>query len=587
MCSRKCAGRLSSTDLEPRICIGCGKQFTPNAVNQVYCNDVNKRTCSVCGKEFEYVCNIQNEHKQTCSAECTNILRISKYQQSFMKHTKTCEWCGKEFHPVNNTQKYCDGPHYQTCQVCGKQFEVDLDRQKDTKTCSQDCSVKLRFIEGNPFANPETRNKARQTCIERYGVDHPMHDRTFIDKCRDTYMARTGYPHPSWNPKVRSKCVSAARRSKLESRVAELFDQYKIDYVHHHMIRSDMCSHEFDFYIPKYNMLIDCDGVYYHAYIQDPDGKHSLDYYDEDRISLIPARWTFHVIVEGNEDREIKNIVDEISKIDSGVFDYDTQLFTWCRQIGFPYPSYSHDRMVSDYRRLCAYDVTTYNPSARLGDSAISNFHHSIYDAHVRNCCSPKVAWNNDDMLKRVIKNRLIYKNDVDPHKIMKGFNISKICPRVSIFNPVLARYIIYKYMSQFDQVFDPFSGFSGRLIGVSSCNKTYIGQDLNAQAVQESNDLITELGICNSSVIVKDIFQSSGTYDCLITCPPYDDKEVYADETIYKSCDQWIDECLSRFRCRRYAFVVDHTEKYKDYVVEDISASSHFCKVVEHLIVI
>ena len=60
-------------------------------------------------------------------------------------------------------------------------------------------------------------------------------------------------------------------------------------------------------------------------------------------------------------------------------------------------------------------------------------------------------AWEDDTLLKKVISNRLIYKNNVDPSKVLTGFNISKICPRVSIFNPVLAKYIVSNYLSEFD----------------------------------------------------------------------------------------------------------------------------------------
>ena len=53
------------------------------------------------------------------------------------------------------------------------------------------------------------------------------------------------------------------------------------------------------------------------------------------------------------------------------------------------------------------------------------------------------------------------------------------------------------------------------------------------------------------------------------------------------KTCDEWVDECVERYKCKRYVFVVDSTLKYQDNVVECIQNSSHFSKSKEYVIVI
>jgi len=53
------------------------------------------------------------------------------------------------------------------------------------------------------------------------------------------------------------------------------------------------------------------------------------------------------------------------------------------------------------------------------------------------------------------------------------------------------------------------------------------------------------------------------------------------------KSCDEWIDLCLQRYKCKRYLFVVDETEKYRDCVVDTIENRSHFGKNTELIIMI
>ena len=585
VCNNKCASKLSFS--KPKICPICGDEFTPNSARQKYCKHLKHAICPICGKDFEYEC-CPNPEKTCGDKKCLATYSHEQTKQFYLNTTKICDYCGKEFHPTTNTSKFCPGPHYRKCDWCGKEYEFDISIKDYRKTCSDGCAIAFRFRGGNPFKDEEFKRKARETCLKRYGVDHPMRYEPIKKKVQQTYMKNTGYSSPIKNPEVRSQIAKSAQISSLEVRVSELLDQYKIEYEWHKMIFGDNgLQHEFDFYIPKYNILVDCDGIYYHSYLSDPDGHFVGDSYDEIRLAVIPKDYFFVLIVEGNESDGVRRIVDMISKIDSGVFDYEGELFTWCRSIEFPYPVYDVDRLKKDYIRLCKYQTDVYKSNARLGESTIHYFHKSIFDCRVNRYVSPKQAWYDDDLLKKVILKQLIYINDVDPFKVLRGFNISKICPKVSIFNPVLARYLTAKYLSDYSTVFDPFSGFSGRLLGVSSLGKSYIGQDLHAKAVEESNEIMEFYGVQNCSVICKDIFESSGEYECLLTCPPYNKKEVYSVETVFQPCDDWITEILSKFQCKRYVFVVDKTEKYKDYITEGLQTVSHYAKIGEYVIVI
>lgn len=583
VCSARCVGHMT----KEKKCQICGDSFKPNSARQKYCKKPVERICQICGRSYMSYCG--DTTSTTCSKECTNKFIHQKQINHYQTTMRTCKWCGKQFHPITNTQKYCMDTHYQTCVVCGTKFVVDLHNtllSDIRKTCSDECLRTYQSI-NNPFHNEEYRKKYRATCLQRFGVEYPAQSSEIQARMFKSYEAHTGYAHPSHNPAVRSKSATHRHQSKFELRVAALFDEYDIEYKRHYTLADNGVSHEFDFYLPKYKFLIDCDGVYYHSYLSDPDGGKVLDYYDEDRLILVPSDHIFHVIVEGQEEKDIKYIVDILKHIDTDTFNYEGELFKWCRSIDFPYPEYTDDRMQRDYAQLCKCHYHKYNPAAKLAISVITHFHRSIYDAHVGNYPSPKQAWYDDKLLKKVIINRLIYKNDVDPHKILRGFNISKICPRISVFNPVLARYLVETYLSDYDTVFDPFSGYSGRLLGVTSLNKTYIGQDLNEVAVHESNQLAEFLSLNNYSVTCRNILDSSGSYPCLLTCPPYADKEHYHNETTIKTCDDWIDYILSAFDCNKYVFVVDATSKYQNNIVESIKSSSHMSKVTEHVIVI
>ena len=170
-----------------------------------------------------------------------------------------------------------------------------------------------------------------------------------------------------------------------------------------------------------------------------------------------------------------------------------------------------------------------------------------------------------------------------------------KPCSILGYFKPQLAKYIINKYLNDFNIIRDPFSGYSGRMLGAWSLNKKYVGSDLNTEVVKESNKIIDFIvkPVCqkklnllpNLTIFQDDVLNTelSSIDECLknkrvalLTCSPYDTREIYNNERVFLSCPEWIDKCLSKFSnyIKDYVFVCDDTvldSKYSKYIVEDI----------------
>ncbi len=277
--------------------------------------------------------------------------------------------------------------------------------------------------------------------------------------------------------------------------------------------------------------------------------------------------------------------------------EYVERTFEMCRSMPFPYPHYDDKDLLGAYKSLCKIrcdDKSRIDISlnTRSGDRLIQHFHHSIWHDHRGGELSPYEAWQDDELLLQIIQNRIIYQNYLNPNKILQGFNIAKKAAKVSVFSAGRARMIVAKYLSEFDTVFDPFSGYSGRMIGTISVGKRYIGQDISLIHTNESNQIIEFLkgyGIkFDATISQADVFQSHGEYPCLFTCSPYSDKEQWEDVPVNQyTCDDWIDVCLSRFKCKRYVFVVDETAKYKDNIADVITNKSHFGSNSEYVIII
>lgn len=588
-CSRQCSAKLAKQHRELsakqliKTCKWCGKEFIPKSVRDVYCDGPHYSTCTMCGKQFEINVRYTTIPK-TCSKECRYSSAILNRDIEQAERNYKDAMIAK--YGVDNPMKLDDTIN-KIRETNHQRYGVDWYTQTDEyKERVKETSLEKYGVDH--FLSAEsTIEKRKKTCESRYGSDNIFSSPFGMERVRKSMKEKYGVINPSQYLEFKRKATKSAKNSSLERRIENLFNNYNIEYAMHHFIHNDNCSHEFDFYLPKYKILIDADGLYWHSYLDDPNGKQVLDYYDDIRMSLVPEDHMFFLIIENTEDKQVKQIVDILDKIDNGIFDYDSFLFDWCRSIDFPYPQYSLARMQRDIRNLQRYTNDKYIPQCRIGESAIKHYHRSIYDCRKRNQLSPKELWYDDTKLKKVITNRLIYANNVDPSKILSGFNVSRIGQVVSIFNPILAKYLTENYLSTYDCVFDPFSGFSGRLLGVTATGKQYVGQDINPITVSESWQLIQALNIPKCNVECKDSLQTRGKYPCLLTCPPYSDKEIYFEGLEIKSCDEWIDAIVNNYDCERYVFVVDYSNKYKENIVEELQSTSHFNTTSEYVVVL
>lgn len=231
----------------------------------------------------------------------------------------------------------------------------------------------------------------------------------------------------------------------------------------------------------------------------------------------------------------------------------------------------------------------------RGGDlDIIRHFHKSLFDGSRKGCLSPRLAWNDKELILKSALNRLFYVGNCRPATIVQGFNIAKIAPKLSVFKPQLAEKLIKTYLNSYFTIVDPFSGFSGRMIGASNCKRKYHGWDINTDHVRESNEIIEFMHLSSCKVECQDLI-TAPVHPCtkdiaLLTCPPYGGKEHWNEKNdeIEKTCDEWIDLSLEKYPgCGKYVFVIDVTDKYKDKIVEVIKNRSHFGTNEEYVVVL
>lgn len=192
--------------MKQKICRVCGQPFDPKSSRQLDCNRTIFKTCEVCGKQYAGKCS-KNDVSNTCSAECAQKLAAQKRTASYSDTTRTCEICGTVFHPTTNTQKYCKRFHEMQCVVCGNTFIVDLSKSDRPKTCSKECSIKYRFRDGNPFADPEKRKKALEKYAQDTGYDHPMRNPDVVSKMKQSNLSKYGKSSFTQTEEYKVACI--------------------------------------------------------------------------------------------------------------------------------------------------------------------------------------------------------------------------------------------------------------------------------------------------------------------------------------------------------------------------------------------
>ena len=504
--------------------------------------------------------------------------------------------------------------------------ETNLKKYGDENYGSKKAAEKTK----ENFKNEEFKNKIikkrKETNLKKYGYENgnvplmtkmnkersPEEKQISTLKQRETYFKKTGYTHWTKNKKLLEEnkqrlinkygCYPNQLKSAIEKQKQTCLEKYGTEYY--------FASEDFQKNAKKKYLFLNEN--------YDSAWEIALVIYAKDNnISLEKNPCCFEFEYENKKHRyypdfkvngklvEIKG--DHFFDGDKMINPYDKEsdLFEAKHQCGLnngvefwtfkemkPILEYVYNKYTKNFIELFKKEIKFPYPNEDLSDTSdmglIRHFHKSIYEANVKNKKSPIDAWNDKNIIYRVALNRLKYVKSCSPQDILYGFSVSKIAPKVSVFKPKLAEEIIKKYLNNYNEIFDPFSGFSGRMLGAVNCGKNYIGQDINNKHIEEAKEIIKYKNINSAILYNKNILEDNeAEYETLFTCPPYNDKEKWNNNETIKSCDEWIDLCLKKYKCKKYVFVVDKTEKYKYNVVEEIENKGLFGNSKEKIIVI
>lgn len=204
------------------------------------------------------------------------------------------------------------------------------------------------------------------------------------------------------------------------------------------------------------------------------------------------------------------------------------------RDFGFPYPPMlSEEEFQRDVQRVrdTSYRVEddTLLPWTVSGNRACLPFFPNRYRAVSRGKHSAYDAWHDDQVLRWAVRFQLQEGDPVLPHRVLRAVTMQYRTP--SVFRPTVARWVYETYCPTGGVVWDPCSGYGGRLMGACVAGVRYIGTDVEPETVEGNCRLAERLGYTAYDEILSPAERfDPGDVDLVFTSPPYFDREQYSN---------------------------------------------------------
>lgn len=192
-----------------------------------------------------------------------------------------------------------------------------------------------------------------------------------------------------------------------------------------------------------------------------------------------------------------------------------------------------------DYQRLVGFNHDTNNPeipSNNICTSLCKYYCQDYFATKLNGSISIVDAFADDKALYKVIRNRMgITRDEVyntSYSNIVSGFHSSGECYNISIFKPVVAKYMYLKYSNPEETVYDFSAGWGGRMLGAASCGRKYIGVD--PLTTGSLGRLAGDLGLSNITLVdagSESVKLEENSVDFAFSSPPYYDLEIYSKD--------------------------------------------------------
>lgn len=248
-------------------------------------------------------------------------VKVMQYFKDLIKEISKediLQYYNEENHTIEESSKYFGVSYGMFIRIL-KYYGIHKDKDKHVE------QIKKSKAEKYGDENYNNRDKAKETCLEKYGVDnpfkdrekmvnsyleklgvdHPMHDEEIVERCiskhdyeeihrkgAETYFIKTGYTNPSYNPesvkknlqtRIANGVFDSPGESNLEKRFEKIllrkFGEVRTHFRDDRYARSTGYMFECDFYVPSEDLFIELNAHPSH-------GKHPFTGNESDKLLL-------------------------------------------------------------------------------------------------------------------------------------------------------------------------------------------------------------------------------------------------------------------------------------------------------------
>lgn len=219
-------------------------------------------------------------------------------------------------------------------------------------------------------------------------------------------------------------------------------------------------------------------------------------------------------------------------------------IFNELLNIGWNYPKWSDVEINSAFSRLVNWEIKeNLDGNNLLATNICKHFCSSFYHVSDKKRMSVYDAWNDEDLIKKVIKNRLMltWKSksnewfDISPNMIIQGMRSMGLIATTSLFKPTVAKAICLKYSKPGDLIGDYSAGFGARLLGAASCNRRYFGMDPLTK--KELDNIIKFLNLKDCEISPQkseEFIGEDNIFDFCWSSPPYYNIEIFSKDKTF-----------------------------------------------------
>lgn len=443
-------------------------------------------------------------------------------------------------------------------------FRSDLDAKK--KVTNEE-----RYGDICVMNNPDIRAKHQETCIEKYGVDHPMkidknrlafslrlkeHADEYNKKSRETCMEKYGVPYYSQTDdfkRIQSKRMSDLKVKKQicavrlknhtfksslpEDNLYELlcmcFDASDIE----RQYISDEYPFACDFYIKSRNMYIELNASWTH-------GCHWYDMSSNNDVRILNEWRGKNTAYYDNAistwiQRDVKKrCLAEIHNLNYVVF-WDEKLSDAMLWIGMDCPDgqdWQREYSWLPKRNLIADfsypEIDICRNKAVIAAVKAANG-HVFYANEMKLWNENPCVLRHGTLQARLYENRYKYLGklpcELSDAEILRGLSIAGLYRGYSVFDNTGMVDLIKRY--DVKSIYDPCAGWGERLLTSGLLGVKYQGCDINARLFDGYDSLINyyHLQDCHMHLGDSSMYDMrKHNHDCVFTCPPYESVEHY-----------------------------------------------------------